>query len=61
MFSLQSVVSAQLEPDTFLLERDRMGQLVLKESVCANKGHRVVMSGEMSNFKCDIAVNSMSN
>jgi len=50
MFSLQSVVSAQLEPDTILLERDRMGQLVLKECVCASKGHRVVLLGEMSHY-----------
>ncbi|KDR08398.1 Putative phosphoenolpyruvate synthase [Zootermopsis nevadensis] len=40
----ESVVSAQLEPDTILLERDGMGQLVLKESTCGNKWHRVVMS-----------------
>lgn len=45
-------MSAQLEPDTILLERDGMGQLVLKESTCGNKWHRVVMSGEMSNIKC---------
>jgi len=37
-----------VEPDTIVLERDRMGQVVLKESVCARKGHRVIISGEMS-------------
>lgn len=49
LFLLQSVVSAQVEPDTVVLERDRMGQLVLKKSVCASKGHRVIISGEMMN------------
>lgn len=42
----ESVVSAQVEPDTIVLERDRMGQVVLKESVCARKGHRVIISEE---------------
>jgi translation initiation factor 2 gamma subunit (eIF-2gamma) len=45
------VVSAQVEPDTVVLERDRMGKVVLKESVCANKGHRVIMSGKISHLK----------
>jgi translation initiation factor 2 gamma subunit (eIF-2gamma) len=45
------VVSAQVEPDTIVLERDRMGKVVLKESVCASKGHRVIMSGEISHLK----------
>lgn len=42
----ESVVSAQVEPDTIVLERDRMGKVALKESVCASKGHRVIMAAK---------------
>ncbi|XP_023716266.1 prodigiosin synthesizing transferase PigC isoform X3 [Cryptotermes secundus] len=42
----ESVVSAQVEPDTVVLERDRTGRVVPKESICGNKGHRVIMSAK---------------
>ncbi|KAJ4449028.1 hypothetical protein ANN_00422 [Periplaneta americana] len=42
----ESVVSAQVEPDTILLIRDEEGQLFMKEGRCGNKAHMVTLSDQ---------------